>query len=128
MNNKGKTGSGGLASLGGLVYSTETGRMCPDCRQPIAGCICKQAQLPKGDGVVRVSRETKGRGGKSVTLVKGLALDMDALAKLGKQLKAACGSGGTVKDGVIEVQGDHCDLVAEMLKKLGHSNVKRAGA
>ncbi len=127
MNSKTKTGLSGLAGLGGLVYSTDAGRMCPDCRQPVANCICKQAVIPKGDGVVRVSRETKGRGGKSVTLVKGLALDAEALAKVGKQLKAACGSGGTVKDGVIEVQGEHCDLVVETLKKLGHNNVKRSG-
>jgi translation initiation factor 1 len=127
MNSKTKTGLSGLAGLGGLVYSTDAGRMCPDCRQPVAGCICKQAVIPRGDGVVRVSRETKGRGGKSVTVVKGLALDTDALAQVGKQLKTACGSGGTVKDGVIEVQGDHCDLVVETLKKLGHTHVKRAG-
>jgi translation initiation factor 1 len=76
--------------------------------------------MPLGDGVVRVSRQTKGRGGKSVTLVKGLALDADALALLGKQLRTACGSGGTVKDGVIEVQGDHCERVMEELKKRGH--------
>ena len=79
-----------------------------------------------GDGMVRVSRETKGRGGKAVTVVKGVVLDADALAGLGKQLKAACGSGGTVKDGVIEVQGDHVERVMEALKKLGHQ-VKRAG-
>ena len=117
----------GLAALGGLVYSTEAGRMCPVCRQPVAQCTCKQAKsVPAGDGIVRVSRETKGRGGKAVTLVKGVALDADALAALGKQLKAACGSGGTVKDGVIEVQGDHCDRVLELLKAQGHT-VKRAG-
>ena len=127
MNSKTKTGLSGLAGLGGLVYSTDAGRMCPDCRQPVASCTCKQAVIPKGDGVVRVSRETKGRGGKSVTVVKGLQIDADALAQVGKQLKTACGSGGTVKDGVIEVQGDHCDLVVETLKKLGHNNVKRAG-
>jgi translation initiation factor 1 len=75
---------------------------------------------------VRVSRQTKGRGGKSVTLVKGLALDAAALASLGKQLRTACGCGGTVKDGVIEVQGDHCDLVMEVLEKQGH-RPKRAG-
>ena len=117
----------GLASLGGLVYSTEAGRMCPDCRQPVAQCICKaKAAVPQGDGVVRVSRETKGRGGKAVTLVKGVLLDTAGLAELGKKLKNACGSGGTVKDGVIEVQGDHCDRVVELLKAQGH-NVKRAG-
>jgi len=109
-----------------LVYSTETGRICPDCRQPLANCICKAAPVIKGDGVVRVSRESKGRGGKTVTLVKGVALDAIALAALGKQLRSACGSGGTVKDGVIEIQGDHCDLVLETLKKLGH-DAKRAG-
>ena len=112
---------------GGLVYSTESGRMCPDCRQPLAQCACKLAQpRPAGDGIVRVSRETKGRGGKAVTLVKGLALDEGALAVLGKQLRAACGSGGTVKDGVIEVQGDHCERVIAMLLAQGRM-VKRAG-
>jgi translation initiation factor 1 len=114
------------SGLGGLVYSTEAGRMCPGCRKPVAACICRQAHVATGDGVVRVSRETKGRGGKSVTLVRGLAVDALALAQLGKQLRTACGSGGTVKEGVIEVQGDHCDLVLEILRKQGHS-VKRAG-
>ncbi|MEV4781161.1 translation initiation factor Sui1 [Burkholderia sp. LMU1-1-1.1] len=111
-----------------LVYSTETGRICPDCAKPLADCICKTAAKakPAGDGNVKVSRESKGRGGKTVTLVKGLALDAMALALLGKQLRGACGSGGTVKDGVIEIQGDHCDLVMETLKKQGH-NPKRTG-
>ena len=111
---------------GGLVYSTEAGRMCPDCRQPLASCICKQKSIPKTDGLVRVSRETKGRGGKSVTLVRGVALDATALAQLGKQLRTACGSGGTVKDGVIEIQGDHCDRVTTSLQALGYV-FKRAG-
>jgi translation initiation factor 1 len=116
----------GLSALGGLVYSTESGRMCPTCRKPVAQCICKLATLPAGDGTVRVSRETKGRGGKSVTVVKGVLLDNAALTDLGKQLKAACGTGGTVKDGVIEVQGDHCERVMQVLKAKGYS-VKRAG-
>lgn len=113
---------------GGLVYSTEGGQMCPECRQPLAECVCKTAakSLPVGDGVVRVTHETKGRGGKSVTVVKGLTLDGLALALLGKQLRTACGSGGTVKDGVIEVQGDHRERVLDTLKKYGHS-AKRAG-
>jgi translation initiation factor 1 len=116
------------SSSGGLVYSTEAGRMCPVCRQPIASCACKaRAAAPAaGDGIVRVSRETKGRGGKAVTLVRGLALDGMSLAKLAQQLKTHCGSGGTVKDGVIEVQGDHCDKVIALLKAQGLS-VKRAG-
>jgi translation initiation factor 1 len=113
-------------SSSSLVYSTETGRICPDCRQPVSSCTCKTASVIKGDGVVRVSRQSKGRGGKTVTLVKGVALDAAALSALGKALRSACGSGGTVKDGVIEIQGDHCELVLETLKKHGH-DAKRAG-
>ena len=111
-----------------LVYSTESGRMCPDCRRPVTACQCKAAAdaSARGDGHVRVSRETKGRGGKAVTLVRGLPLAADPLAALGKQLRQACGSGGTVKDGVIEVQGDHVERVIEALKAQGHT-VKRAG-
>ena len=115
------------SNMGGLVYSTESGRMCPDCRMPVAQCACKQASArPAGDGIARVSRQTKGRGGKAVTLVTGLPLDDAALAQLGKQLKAACGSGGTVKDGVIEVQGDHVDKLMTTLQTQGWK-VKRAG-
>ena len=115
------------SSRGGLVYSTDSGRMCPTCRQAQADCRCAAlAARPASDGIVRVSRETQGRAGKGVTLVKGLALDPVALVTLGKQLKTACGSGGTVKDGVIEVQGDHCDRVIEILKSQGLV-VKRAG-
>jgi translation initiation factor 1 len=111
-----------------LVYSTGAGRMCPTCRKPIAQCICKSAAKasPPTDGIVRVSRETKGRGGKAVTLVRGLPLAPGDLEALGKQLKAACGSGGTVKDGAIEVQGDHCDKVIALLQGKGYK-VKRAG-
>lgn len=115
------------------VYSTETGRICPDCSQPVAQCQCaanKKALAAAGsaspDGVVRVQRETKGRGGKSVTLVRGLGLELDALSALAKQLKAACGSGGTVKDGVIEVQGDHVATLLAALEKRGY-RVKRVG-
>ena len=131
MKHKQTTGGlSGLANLGGLVYSTDAGRMCPDCRQPVASCVCKaqaQAQhLSKTDGVVRVSLQTKGRGGKSVTLVKGLPLDAEGLAALAKQLRNACGSGGTVKDGVVEVQGDHVATVMAALQKQSYV-VKRAG-
>ncbi len=110
----------------GLVYSTDAGRMCPACRNPVAQCACRQAVERKGDGVVRVSRETKGRGGKAVTLVRGVALAPELLAALGKQLRTSCGSGGTVKEGVIEVQGDHADRIVELLQARGH-DVKRAG-
>jgi translation initiation factor 1 len=112
-----------------LVYSTETGRMCPDCRKPLSECVCKTAAKakPAGDGNVKVSRESKGRGGKTVTLVRGLPLGADELAALGKQLRSACGSGGTVKDGVLEIQGDHCERVMAELTKLGHKPKRTGG-
>ena len=100
--------------------------MCPGCRQAVAQCVCQRAVVPAGDGTVRVWCETKGRGGKAVTLVKGVLLDPTALAALGKQLKATCGSGGTVKDGVIEIQGDHVERVMAALQSQGR-RVKRAG-
>jgi translation initiation factor 1 len=104
----------------GLVYSTDAGRMCPQCRQPVAACRCAQAsKAPAPSGPVRVMRSSKGRGGKTVTLVSGLALDDAALAALGKQLRSACGSGGTVKDGIVEVQGDHVERVLAWLAAQG---------
>ena len=113
---------------GGLVYATDSGRMCPVCRQPQAACLCKQAAkaLPAGDGVARVTREKKGRGGKTVTVVRGLPLAADALALLGKRLRAACGAGGTAKEGVLEVQGDHAERVVAWLLAEG-LKARRAG-
>lgn len=111
----------------GLVYSTEAGRMCPGCARALAQCSCRAAAPPpEGDGIVRVSRQTQGRGGKAVTLVRGVPLGAAALAVLGKQLRSACGAGGTVKDGAIEVQGEHVDRVIELLRQRGYT-VKRAG-
>ena len=115
-----------MNQLSRLVYSTDTGRVCPGCGQPVAGCTCKQKTTPATDGIVRVSHETKGRKGKGVTLIKGVALDALALAALGKQLKSGCGSGGTTKDGTIEIQGDHRDFVIAALQKQGMV-VKRSG-
>jgi translation initiation factor 1 len=111
-----------------LVYSTDHGRMCPACGVALAHCKCKElvAAQRVGDGVVRVSRETKGRGGKAVTVVRGLPLGVDALAALGKQLRSACGAGGTVKEGVLEVQGDHLERVLSWLAQQGHK-AKRSG-
>jgi translation initiation factor 1 len=113
-------------AAGGLVYSTEGGRMCPACRCPLAACRCTAAPRPAGDGIVRVSRETHGRGGKAVTVVRGVPLDHAALAALGKRLRTACGAGGTLKDGVIEVQGDHAERLVALLQQDGFK-VKRAG-
>lgn len=109
-----------------LVYSTDFGRACPVCGLAVAQCACKAKARPAGDGVVRVSRETAGRKGKGVTVVRGLPLEDAALAALGKQLKAACGSGGTVKDGIVEIQGDHRERVLQWLIDQGH-RAKAAG-
>ena len=111
---------------GGLVYSTEGGQMCPGCRRPVAQCACAAKAVPRGDGIVRVSREKQGRAGKTVTVVRGLALDAEALSAYGRQLRSACGSGGTAKEGIVEVQGDHVERVMTLLQADGHT-VKRAG-
>ena len=109
------------------VYSSERGRICPGCGLSVSTCGCrKSSALPQGAGVARVSRSTKGRGGKGVTLVTGLPLEEDELVKLAKHLKQRCGAGGTVKDGVIEIQGDHRDPIMSELKRLGY-RVKQAG-
>ena len=114
-----------------LVYSTGTGRLCPECGRPLAECRCKRSKpaqpvVPKGDGIVRVGRETKGRKGKGVTVITGVPLAGDALEELATRLKKRCGSGGTVDGGVIEIQGDHRDTLVAELGKLGYS-VKRSG-
>ncbi|MBI1389794.1 MAG: translation initiation factor Sui1 [bacterium] len=118
-----------------LVYSTEHGGDCPACGKPLARCQCKtggakskktQTAAPRADGVVRVGRETKGRKGKGVTVVTGVPLTMDGLRDLSRQLKQKCGSGGTVKEGVIEIQGDHRDAVIAELTRLGYT-AKRSG-
>ncbi|MGO1462165.1 MAG: translation initiation factor Sui1 [Marinobacter sp.] len=113
-------------SSGGLVFSTEQGRMCPECRNPVDSCTCQQVSRPSGDGIVRVSRETKGRKGKGVTLVAGIPMDEKELKAYAKVLKAKCGTGGTVKDGVVEIQGDQRDVLVPLLEQKGWV-VKRSG-
>lgn len=108
------------------VFSTELGRICPRCGQPVDQCVCrtprKQAGRSSGDGIVRIFRESKGRKGKVVTLIKGLPLDDDGLRGLLSELKRMCGSGGAEKDGVLEIQGDHRDVIQIELKKRGFSS------
>lgn len=123
--------SNGLSDLDALfgsrrVYSTEQGRICPDCDQPIDDCVCKRTTIPEGDGIVRIRRETKGRKGKGVTLVDGVLLPEEELKTLAKALKTRCGTGGTVKAGVIEIQGDFRDLLVVELQQRGYT-VKKAG-
>jgi translation initiation factor 1 len=118
-----------MKKKGGLVYSTDGGRICPRCRWPVDRCACREqagSASPSGDGVVRVRRETKGRKGKGVTTVSGVPLPPDGLAELARELKKNCGSGGTLKDGIIEIQGDHVATVMEMLAGRGWK-VKRSG-
>ena len=104
-----------------LVYSTD-----PAVRLAAQTPAPEPEIRPSGPATVRLSYETKGRKGKGATLLRDAPLTQAELMLLGKTLRQVCGSGGTVKDGVIEIQGDHCDLVIENLKKLGH-NPKRTG-
>jgi translation initiation factor 1 len=111
----------------GVVYSTEKGKMCPACGEPVAACACRRKSTPQqGDGTVRVGRVTKGCRGKGLTVITGVPLDHQGLVHLARQLKQKCGAGGTVKDGLIEIQGDQRDLLVEELKRQGYT-VKRAG-
>jgi len=113
--------------MGRLVYSSDSGRHCPDCGAPTDDCTCKTAStVPAGDGVVRIRRETKGRKGRAVTVVTGVPLTGSDLKDLAKRLKQLCGSGGTVRGGDIEIQGDHRDRIVDELARKGWS-VKRSG-
>ena len=116
-----------MAALGGLVYSTDTGRHCPDCNQPLAACKCNKTQLPEGDGIARVRRESKGRGGKTVTTISGVPLAVDELSALASALKKRCGCGGALKDGVIEIQGEHVELLLAELAARGFRAKKSGG-
>lgn len=109
-----------------LVYSSELGRICPGCGKPVKGCVCRKNAAPVGDGAVRVRRESKGRGGKTVMVITGLPLDAALLTALAGELKRSCGCGGTAKDGVIEIQGDHAEKIMAELVKRGYQP-KRAG-
>jgi translation initiation factor 1 len=110
-----------------MVYSTERWLVCPKCRLPMGKCGCrKETAAPAGDGIVRVRRETKGRGGKTVTTVSGVPLGGEALRNLASDLKRRCGTGGTVKDGVIEIQGDHRETIVADLSRRGFT-AKLAG-
>ncbi|MCL7941645.1 translation initiation factor Sui1 [Halomonas sp. ATCH28] len=116
--------------LGGLVYSTEHGDTCPECRRPLAECDCderaEQARLADLDGIVRIRRETSGRKGKGVTTIEGIPLPAGELKALAKALKKRCGTGGAVKEGIVEIQGDHRELLKGELEKRGYQ-VRLAG-
>lgn len=108
--------------MGKLVYSTDRGRLCPDCEQPVEQCECAERrarQRPAADAPVRIQRQTKGRKGKGVTLVTGLPLSEGELKNLARELKQRCSTGGSVKAGVIEIQGDQRELLQKALREKG---------
>lgn len=109
-----------------LVYSDDLGTNCPACGKPLRKCTCQQAH-PPGGGPIRVERQTKGRKGKGVSLISGLPMAEADLKSLAKELKQRCGCGGTVKNGVIEIQTDHRDLLIEELAKKGFAAKKAGG-
>ncbi len=109
-----------------LVYSTDAGRLCPDCGEQEHHGQCDTSSLVLGDGKVRIQRETKGRKGAGVTLITGIPLAEKELKVLAKQLKKKCGVGGAIKKGVIEMQGDQRQACLAALQHKGW-DVKIAG-
>ncbi len=110
-----------------LVYSTEAGRLCPQCHRPVLNCVCgKDRPAAVGDGIVRLQRESKGRGGKVVTVIRGVCLGTKEMQELTRALKQKCGVGGAIKGDTIEIQGDQRQIIKTELEKRGF-NVKLAG-
>lgn len=118
------------SSNSGVVYSSEHGRMCPNCAKPVAQCACSQQKSqqnrPETDGIVRVRPEKSGRGGKTVTAIYGVPGTEQELKTLAKKLKKRAGTGGSVKDWAIIIQGDRVEDAIEWLQKEGYT-VKRSG-
>lgn len=104
-----------------LVYSTDKGRVCPDCGRPVAACVCQaasQAAVPTRV-VAKLRIEKQGRGGKTVTVVDNLPNNADFLRTLSQDLKKACGVGGTAGEGRVELQGDQRDRIRSLLQAKG---------
>jgi translation initiation factor 1 len=114
-----------------LVYSTEKGRICPTCGKGAAKCTCRKKRTspqpadPR-DGIIRIRRETKGRKGKGVTVLSGFHHSDSDLKNLAAKLKRWCGTGGSVKDGTILIQGDHRHTLLAELTRQGYQ-AKLAG-
>lgn len=111
------------------VYSSEKGRICPACAETKTNCKCGKKAAPENrnptDGCIRIARETKGRKGKGVTLISGVP--EEKRSSLAREIKQLCGSGGTIKDGKIEIQGDHRDLILSLILKKGFKAKKAGG-
>jgi len=117
-----------MKTMSRIVYSTGIGSLCPNCRRAVRECVCpKGAPGAAKVGTVRVGRETQGRAGKGVTTITGLPMTLAEIEALATKLKKRCGSGGTVREGVIEIQGDHRDTLVAELTKLGWPAKKSGG-
>ena len=110
----------------GLVYSTDHGKMCPGCDKPITDCACSKSEATSLKGPIHIRRETKGRKGKGVTVVSNLPMAPPQIKDLAKELKSKVGTGGTVKNGTIEIQGEHIELLMKVLSGKGWK-VKKIG-
>jgi translation initiation factor 1 len=113
-----------------IIYSTAGGSLCPNCRRPVRECVCPKSAPGAASakpGAVRVGREVKGRAGKGVTTVSGLPLLPEEIAAVATRLKKRCGSGGTVRGGIIEIQGDHRDTIVAELVQMGWAAKKSGG-
>ena len=114
-----------------LVYSTDSGRVCPDCGKPVKKCSCKRKKAKsqsniQSDEIIRIRREKKGRKGKTVTSISGFQEGTDDLKQVAKNLKSKCGTGGSIKDGIIIIQGDYRQTIQSELQKQGFK-IKLAG-
>ena len=118
-----------------LVYSSESGRICPECSKPVSSCACKKkknndtkkpARSYPADGFIRIMRETKGHKGKTVTVIGNTPFKDRELKEFAKRLKSRCGTGGSVKDNEILIQGDHRQVVLDEITRQGYK-AKLAG-
>jgi translation initiation factor 1 len=109
------------------VYSTGSSPPCPDCFMPVADCICEKTnRTVSGGGIAKIRREVRGRKGKTVTAISGLEMNGEALRRLASELKQSCGAGGSIKAGVILIQGDRISQVKSFLENKGFK-VKQTG-
>ncbi|GAP41389.1 SUI1 family translation initiation factor [Flexilinea flocculi] len=114
-----------------VVFSTESGRICPNCGFPKQSCICKNSKTASAasfpDGIIRVRREKQGRAGKEVSIIRGISGSLKDLQIHAGNIKKQCGAGGSIKDGEIIIQGDHIEFIMNYFTKLGMKIKKDGG-